>query len=213
MTAMRQRYLDQFRQGILAGKSSSKDDLFRLLYGLPPWQEIELARHMTARFLPIYRVHHPTVAWPEMLLGDVDRYFSEDGEGLPDEPQPERSGDTEFYYCLHGLSDAWSYVGRGDLGKVTTACCTVLIWAVGARAANVWYADDPEAAHAFQIGDRETWRGRTPHHNVASRAVTRREWLVAMDWLAERDIGSLPESEDSERETLLAWWKDRECTL
>lgn len=213
MSSLREQRLAQFRSDILAGKRDSNNNLFRILYGLSPEIQIELARDMTARFLPIYREHHPDVAWPGTILDGVEEYFNATGEGLPEEPEETFGGDAELYNCLYGLSDAWSYSKKNDFAKVTSACCTTLIWAVAARAANVWHADDPEAARALQVGDQDTWQGRAPRFNVASRAVVKREWLIVADWLEERDVGSYPDTEDSECEKALARWQDREYLL
>ena len=213
MTSLRQQRLARFRDDIVTGKPDSDDNLFRVLYGLPPEIQIEVARYMTARFLPVYRVHHPSVRWPEVILLGVDQYFSATGPGLPDEPEASLGGDAAFYNCLYGLSDAWSYAKENNLPRVTPACCTILIWAVAARASNVWYADDPEAVQAWIDNDSEALIGRTTRHNVASQAVRKREWLIVADWLEEYGVGSHPDTEDAEREEVLVWWKDRECLL
>ena len=85
--------------------------------------------------------------------------------------------------------------------------------AVSARGSNVWHADDPEAVRAFEERDWEALAGRRVHHNVASRAVEKREWLIVADWLEAHGAGAYPDTEDPERETWFAWWQDRECNL
>ncbi len=132
---------------------------------------------------------------------------------MSDAPEKDAGGDASFWYALYALLDAVSYANQDNLHKVTPACCTALIWAVGARAANVWHADDPEAARAFEIRDREALTGRTVHHNAASQAVKKREWLIVADWLEEHQVGDYPETDDAERETWFEWWQDRECLL
>lgn len=209
----RQQRLTAFRQDILAGKQGSDEHLFRVLFGLSPGLQIELARRTIERFSPIYKAHHPEAIWVQEILKGVDEYFHSHGKGLPEEPETTYGGDPEFRYALHGLSDAWSYAQQDNVAKVTTACCTSLIWAISARASNVWYADDPEAAQAFESGEREACRGRGPRSNVAALAVKKREWLLVADWLEEHQVGDYPEADEAEREKWFEWWLDRECNL
>ncbi len=213
MSPSRQRRLTAFRTDITAGKPRSDEHLFGVLFGLPADLQRELARHMVARFSPIYETHHPQAAWVQELLAGVDEYFSANGKGLAEEPETTYGGDPEFRYALHGLSDAWSYARDGNLAKVCTACCTSLIWAISARASNVWYADDPEAARGFERGDREACRGRGPRSNVAAVAVAQREWLLVADWLEEHQAGDYPQADDDERGKWFEWWQERECNL
>ena len=195
-------------------REEAGDHLFRLLYGLPADMQIGLARHMTARFLPVFRANHPGLIWPESVINDLDGYYREHEQGLPDEPENSCGGVPSFVFTLYALLRAWSYAQQNNLPRVTPACCTAVIHAAFARVLNVWHADDPEAVQAFNNRDREALAGRTAHHNVASQAVKKREWLLAADWLEARGVGSYPDAEDeAEREHWFEWWKDRECLL
>ncbi|WP_428268227.1 hypothetical protein [Haliangium sp.] len=214
MSSPRQQRLRRFRDAILADeREEAHDTLFRVLYGLPADVQIDLARALTARFLPIFRANHPEVTWPETVLVDLHAYYSEHGQALYDEPEDSFGGDMSFHYALYALLRALSHAEESHLYRVTPACCTALLWAVAARARNVWHADDPEAVQAFELRDREALAGRTMHDNVASRAVTKREWLIVADWLDEHQIGDYPEADEDERERWLAWWQERECLL
>lgn len=217
MASLRQQRLAQFREAILAGERQSNAYLFRLLYGLPAEVQIALLCDMTTRFLPIFRANHPGVTpattWPETVLADPNGYYDEHERAVEDEPEDSFGGDMSFRFALYALLDAVSYAKQGTLPRVTPACCTGLGAAVSAHADNVWHADDPEAVQAFATRDREALAGRTAHHNVASRAVTKREWLLVADWLEARDVGSYPDTEDAEREKWFEWWQDRECQL
>jgi hypothetical protein len=218
MAYPRKQRLAAFREKVLSGSSEEADGhLFRLLFGLPAQVQLELALTTTRRFLPIFRANHPEdspeVAWPETVLSDLDAYYREHGVEVLDAPEKDAGGDASFWYALYALLDAVSYANQDNVHKVTPACCTALIWAVGARAANVRYADDSEAVRAFESGDREALAGRSMHHNVASQAVKKREWLLVADWLEEHQVGDYPEAGDvdeAEREKWFEWWQDRE---
>lgn len=219
MSTSREQRLVEFREAVLAGRREETSDLlFRILYRLPATMQIELVRYMTSRFLPVFRAHHPEdtyeVAAPAMVLDDLARYYQEHEQGLPDEPENSFGGDPSFRYALYALLRAWTYAQQGDLPRVTPACCTGLIWAIAARANNVWHADDPEAVRAWEENDWETLAGRDVHDNMAAQAVRKREWLIVADWLEAQGVVEFPISEDAaERETWFAWWKDRECNL
>lgn len=213
MSSLRQQRLIQFREAIVASDQECTDHLFRILYDLPAVMQIALARDMTARFLPIFLGNHPEVTWVATLLDDLDGYHDEHEQGMLDEPEDRFGGDMSFDYALGALLRAVSNARQDDLPRVTPACCTALISAVSARASNVWHADDPEAVQMFEARDWEALAGRGMHANVASRAVTKREWLIVADWLEEHDVASYPDGEDAECEKALAWWKDRECLL
>lgn len=211
--SLRAQRVGELRRGVSIGERASHDLLFRIVYGIPIDVQIGLARYMTARFLPIYLAHHPGILWPHKVLTDIDEYFSENGQFLPEAPEDGSGGVARFRFCLYGLLRAVSYALENNSAKVTAACCTTLIWAVNARADNVWYADDPEAASAFEADDWEAYRERTSRFNAASQAVTRREWLIVCDWLDEHEVGTYPDSEHPKCEEVLAWWQDRECLL
>ncbi|WP_428263091.1 hypothetical protein [Haliangium sp.] len=217
MTSLRRQRIIRFRQDILAGERGSHDTLFRLLYGIPAEAQIELARHMTARYLPLFRSHRSDLRWVEDVLSDVDAYFSPDGRGFP-EPPPDDivQGDNQFMTAVFGLDHAWRHAHRGEQGQLTAVCCAILRNVVNAWAANVWRADEPHIVEAFEAGDRETARGHGPHVNVASVAVTRREWLIVADWLDEHGVGDFPDTpaeDEPDCERWLAWWQDREYLL
>ena len=217
MSSSRQQRLLEFREAILAGKRDEADSLlFRVLYSLPAELQIGLARDTTARFLPIFHANHPNVTWPKTVLDDLHAYYSENEQALYDEPENSFGGDMSFNYALYALLRALSHAEKGNLPQVTPACCTALIWAVSARARNVWHADDPAAVRAFEERDREALAGRSMHHNVAALAVKKREWLLVADWLEEHQVGDYPETDEvgaAEREKWFEWWLDRECLL
>ncbi|WP_428263089.1 hypothetical protein [Haliangium sp.] len=103
-----------------------------------------------------------------------------------------------------------------EQGLLTAAGCAILINVVNAWAANVWRADEPEVVRAFETDDDEGWQGRTSYFNVASQAVTRREWLIVADWLDEHGVGDFPDTpaeDEPDCERWLAWWQDREYLL
>lgn len=207
-----------FREYILAGnREEARNHLFRALYGVPAEVQIGLARRMTARFLPIFRANHPEdtleATWPETVLDDLDGYHDEHERTVENEPANSFGGDMSFRFALYALLDAVSYSRQGNLARVTPACCTALLAAVSARAANVWHADDPEGVQAWHDGDYEALAGRGEHDNVASVAVTRREWLIVADWLEEHQVGDYPEADEAEREQWFEWWQERECQL
>ena len=214
MSSARKELVARFQQDILAGKRQSHDTLFRTLYGIPAALQIELARYMTARYLPIFRSHRTDLRWVDSVLADVDAYFGPHGRGLPEAtPADLIPGDIQFTTCVFLLADAWRYAHRNEQGELTAICGSIVIDAVAARAANVWRADDPEAVQAFETDDTDHWVGRTSQDNVASRAVRQREWLVVASWLDEHAIGShpaIPDSEVAEREKALVAWQDRE---
>ncbi|WP_428265451.1 hypothetical protein [Haliangium sp.] len=74
-------------------------------------------------------------------------------------------------------------------------------------------ARGPTLCNALWRIHTKIWQGRTPRFNVASQAVAKREWLIVADWLDEHHVGNQPDTEDTEREATLAWWKERECLL
>ncbi|MEM9488635.1 MAG: hypothetical protein AAGC55_05795 [Myxococcota bacterium] len=180
--------------------------------------QIGLARDMTARFLPIFRANHPErtpeAMWPETVLGDLGGYYEMHGRAVENEPTDSCGGDMSFRFALCALLDAVSYARREELPRVTPACCTALVAAVGARARNVWHADDPEAVDAFNRRDRQALTGRTMHDNTAANAVRIREWLMVAEWLEERVASrEADDSDDGECERWLEWWLEREGNL
>ncbi|WP_428263548.1 hypothetical protein [Haliangium sp.] len=214
MATSRQQRIVQFREATLSGEREEADHiLFRILYGLPADIQIAVARHLTARFLPIFRANHPEVTWVAPLLDDLDAYHREHEQGMPDEPENRFGGDMSFDVALCALLRAVSFAKQNNLPRVTPSCCTALMSAVSARASNVWHCDDPEAVQAWNHDDSETLRGRNARHNPASQAVTKREWLIVADWLEEHGVGDFPEADEAECEHWLAWWLDRECLL
>ncbi|WP_428268225.1 hypothetical protein [Haliangium sp.] len=218
MATQRKQRVDAFRAGIQVGDREDADStLFRVLFGIPAQIQIELALEITRRFLPVFRKNHPehtaAVAWAESVLGDLGAYYDARGVEVSDPPEKDAGGDASFWYALYALLDAVSYAKQGKLHRVTPACCTALIWAVGARSANIWYADDPDAVQAWNDGHGEPLLGRGEHENLACLAVTKREWLIVADWLEQRQVGDYPEADEDERERWLAWWQERECLL
>ncbi|WP_428269582.1 hypothetical protein [Haliangium sp.] len=175
--------------------------------------QIGLARDTTARFLPIFRVNHPDITWPDILLSDLDGYYDEHEQGMPDDSDAYAGGDAAFDFALCALLRAKAYAKEGNLPRVTPACCTALIAAVSARATNVWHADDPEAVRAFEVRDAEALAGRTVHDNVASQAVKKREWQMVAEWLERHRVGDYPDTQDAERERWFEWWLEREGLL
>ncbi|MEM9490715.1 MAG: hypothetical protein AAGC55_16325, partial [Myxococcota bacterium] len=214
MSSSRKKLLAKFRGATLAdSREEANACLFQILYGLSAEMQIGLARDMAARFLPVFHANHPEVTWPTTVLDDLDAYFNEHEQTLPDEPEDSFGGDMSFNYALYALLRALAYSKQGLLPRVTPACCTALLMAVSARAANVWHADDPDGVQAWRDGAWETLAGRGEHNNAASMAVARREWLVVADWLEAHNVDVFPVTDEAEREKWFAWWQDRECLL
>ena len=214
MGSVRRQQVALFRQDILAGKQASYELLFRVLYGIPADLQIELARTMTARYLPVFRSHRKDLPWVEQVLAGIAEYFSATDGGLP-EPGPDDlvPRDIAFVQCVFLLARAWEHAKANKMGRLTAACGAVLAEAIHARAGNVWRADDPVAVRAFESEDTANWVGQTSSSNAASQAVSRREWLLVADWLDAHDVGSFPdisETDMADCEQSLTAWKDRE---
>ncbi|WP_428268070.1 hypothetical protein [Haliangium sp.] len=216
MTARKERLRELAEASSACDRARIDASLFRALYGLPADMQLELARVTIARFLPIFLTHYPDVTWVVPLVEDPEAYYREHEQGMPLWPEMLLCADASFDFALCALLRAWSYVDKNELPRVTPACCTAVIWAIGARATNAWHADEPEVRAAFVRRDRGAFAGLTEDDNAAGRAVKQREWLLVVDWLeahAADDYPELDEAGRAERDRWFEWWMDRECLL
>ncbi len=124
---------------------------FQILYGLPRELQFRAAFHMCERYLPIFEKKQPGSTWVRQLLGDIDAWHRAEGDATPDAPDDSDSADTT-YHC--GFSDLLvGYRHRDHPACLTAGVCGMITHVVGARARNVWLADDAIAARIEQEKD------------------------------------------------------------
>ena len=117
---------------------------FQILYGLPEELQFRAAFHSCERYLPIFEKKQPGSIWVRQLLGDIGAWHRAEGDATPDAPNESDSADWS-YQC--GFSDLLvGYRHRDHPACLTAGVCGMIISVVGARARNVWLADDAIAA-------------------------------------------------------------------
>ncbi len=185
---------------------------FRILYGLPSEVQIGLASFMMRRYLPLLKVSDSTRIWLNILLDDVGKWVEEFGKSLPsrEEDSFKKPGEGGFLIGLSGLVDA--YYCRDDPFTLTHSVIYAAISSIEARSISIWAADDPEAVEMWhkKICPRE----RTDLWNVASIAVSQREWNLMGKWLKQAEVWQYPDLVDIKRmEYELATWRGGQFLL
>jgi hypothetical protein len=188
---------------------------FQVMYGLPWEFQIRAACHMCERYLPIFEAKLPTLTWPRQLLRDVDGWHRAEGRGRPDAPAESDTADSAYIFCFDYLLSAYHH--KDNPVSLTAGSCGAIAKVAYARAANVWLADDVEAALIEKklmeyysmdeacrpseppVSERLRWDPKhEPHSNVAFVAVYRREWQHIAMWLRAEAVWQYPDPEDLE---------------
>lgn len=185
---------------------------FQIMYGLPTELQLRAVVHMCERYLPIYETKLPASTWPRQILGDLDAWFRAHEEVTPEGPDDIDSADLHYQAGFSDLLCAYRY--RDDPACLTGGICGTMLAAVGARARNVFVADDPVASQLWK--EERAWWGIEEEHrppepdsfrqlaqpehnpvkNVAFIAVYRREWLHVAKWLRAETVWNYPEPDD-----------------
>ncbi|HBB35289.1 MAG TPA: hypothetical protein DDZ80_27795 [Cyanobacteria bacterium UBA8803] len=188
-----------------AGWEPLCEHCFRILYGLPSDVQIGLASFMMRRYLPLLEVSDSTLRWLNILLDDVGKWVEEFGKSSPRrEGTFKKPGEGRFLIGLSGLLDA--YYCRDDPFTLTHSVIYAAISSIEARRITIWAADDPEAVEMWN--NKICPRERTDLWNVASIAVSQREWNLMREWLKKAEVGQYSDQVDIERmEYELATWR------
>lgn len=207
---------------------------FQILYGLPEELQFRAAFHMCERYLPIFEKKQPHSTWARQLLGDIGAWHRAEGDATPDAPDDSDSADGSYQFGFGDLLVGYRH--RDHPACLTAGVCGMIIHVVGARARNVFLADDP-AVIRFEKEDRDWWATwgdvdealwppqpesmflmYKPEHsafdNVAFQAVYRRECLHVVEWLRAEEVWKYPEPDDLDAMRHgLKRWEDCECTF
>jgi hypothetical protein len=182
---------------------------FRATFGLPAQLQIESARRVISRYLPIFQNRWSSVGWPARLLRDVEQWVEEFGRRVPDDPKEPDPADAAFLSALDGLLLATSHMT--DSLTLTSSCATAIAQAIGARQASVWMADDPEAVEYWRAGQYVP--GRSILENAAALCVAEREWKDVVLWIEEQQIWTYQEIDEFVLEEALSRWIAHEMLL
>lgn len=184
---------------------------FKILYGLPAPLQIDFARFMMSRYLPIFESKWEKIKWPRQILSDVAHWADVHGRDVPEEPERADAADAAFSFAFDGLLLAYTYQTHDF--TLTSSSVFAIDSAINARETNLWIADDPEA---YQMWDEGEWLppGRSALENSAVIAISKREWQLVAKWLEEEEVWNYPDSVDCSRmEEELACWVEREMLL
>jgi hypothetical protein len=124
---------------------------FQIMYGLPEELQFRAAFHSCERYLPIFEKKQPGATWARQLLGDLDAWFRAEVDSTPEIPDDSDSADTSYQYGFTNLLVGYHY--REHPACLTAGVCGMILHVVGARARNVWLADDAIAARIEQEKD------------------------------------------------------------
>ncbi|HBB35290.1 MAG TPA: hypothetical protein DC064_26730 [Cyanobacteria bacterium UBA9273] len=194
-----------------AGWDSCYENCFRILYGLPLQIQLELASYMMGRYLPIFEAWRPNIQWPRILINDVAKWVEEFGKSVPSHHDAFKGPDrSPFRYALHGLVEVYYY--REDPFGLTSSAVYTAMSSIQARSEILWAADDPEAVEMWK--NHACPRQRGSYWNVASIAVSQREWNLIGEWLKKAEVWQYPDQVDMERmEYELAGWRGNQFVL
>jgi hypothetical protein len=196
---------------VKAGWEPCYEHGFRILYGLPAQIQIELACFMIRRYLPLLKAADINLEWLPVLLNDVGKWVEEFGQVLPlREDTFRKPGQGQLGTGLGALMEAYYY--RNDPFALTHSAIYAAMSSIHARATTIWAADDPEAVEMCQTPPFP--RERTALWNVASIAVSQREWQFVGEWLKRERVWTYPDKVDIEKmEYELAAWLNAQCLL
>jgi hypothetical protein len=196
---------------------------FKALFELPSKLQTESARVMMSRYVPVIESHFPGLQWPRHLVNDPEKWLERSGRKVPDEPALVLPGDATFLSAVDGLLLA--HANAADQLLLTSSCVYAIDQSIHAQMQNVWVADDPEAeaiwrriALAGPEGDdpgeaSREFIGRGPAANAAAVAVREREWFRLVETLTAKGIWDYPEPTETDVESALSRWKEREYSL
>jgi hypothetical protein len=206
-----QQLFRQFEQAVSNHNwADCADLLFRLLYAMPAATQTNLAILMIRRYLPIFKAKWPDIEWPEHILNEPQQWLDEFDRSVPDNPDEENPSLSAFVFCFDAL--VYAFAQQTDHTRLTSSCGTAIVSAINARVSNVWIADDPEAVQVWMT--QKYLPSRSALENVASIAVSKREWQVVLEWLAVEQQKNPPVPMNPEDiEHGLAQWQAHERLL
>jgi hypothetical protein len=213
----RKALFDELEAEIRSGRFARCVELcFRVLWALPAERQIESARRMLWRYLPIFEAKWPSQTAARRLLSDVGRWLTQEGYVRLDENDRFDPADVEFVYGVDALLGAAANPSQAP--TLTSACVGALVGAIEARARNVWVADDPEGHAAYRrnmaAAEAASTAPSEPDETVepvGSRAVEAREWHALLDMWRSEAIWKFPEVVDHEAlARALAAWQERD---
>ena len=217
--------LIKIRSGILRTSESWRrrrlqayDLLFLFLYGLPIRLQLDAAGNVLARYLPNYESRYPADDRPRRVVEAAKRWISDPTAACRPGLSDELGEDEAFKTHVHFLSAIGSVADLLQSGRDeplwTAAKLTRIIQScIHQRIEDVWMADDPEAAKAWDRAQQIMWElglaresndterlrsldaewheimervavaRRLDIDNVACWAVERRELYILVEWL------------------------------
>jgi len=229
--------LDVYEIGQGIDQFQCLESCFRILYGLPVEVQVAVGERMLSRYLPIFEARWPECKEADATLQLISNWL--ECRILPEEDPPQIPGSVYEGRYAEALRCLWLACrsAAGPSLEVTSLVVFAITQCIEQRMENVWAADDPVAAVAWdaqeeliekvmvpghlQVQERrdskalaaaleEFLEGRGFYDNIPAKAVEWREWRLLADWLEEM-VDRYPELSETETEAMerdLNRWRD-----
>jgi hypothetical protein len=176
---------------------STREPLYRVLYGLAPNHQLSLARFTMKRHLPRFQAMWPKITWPKELLGDPDAWVQQFRRRVPEEPPRDRPADAHFMFGFDSLLLGTYY--RSDPSVVTSSSTRSILEAIEASAAD---------QHSESLDPVDTLKG-----NRAADVMRSNEWQEVIEWMWTHELPLAPDAPIEQLERDLDTWKQHAMLL
>ncbi|MEO0248436.1 MAG: hypothetical protein ABIN58_02610 [candidate division WOR-3 bacterium] len=223
----------EIRQGI--DPFQCLESCFCILYGLPVEVQVAVGARMLSRYLPIFEARWPECREADAILRLISNWL--DYHVFPEEDPPPIPGSVHEERYVEALRCLWLAFRSAETPslKPTSLVVFAIAQCIEQRMENVWAADDPVAAVAWDAQDKliekvmvpghlqerrdskalmvaldEFLKGRGFYDNLPARVVEWREWRLLAGWL-EEIVDRYPELSETEAEAMerdLKRWQD-----